>query len=384
MNDIKLLAQKYGTPLILFSNNEFVKVYKTFQKYLPKVKHHYSLKPLPMKECIDAVADCNGYIDIASIGELELLKASNPKMLSKCIFTHPIKTEADIEVLISNEIIIMVIENLVELKKFEKHAKYVNLLIRLAFPNEEALCNLSEKFGADEEKFKKLLVHAQKLKINIIGCCFHVGSQMLHPEKFVSSIKKCRKLYDWAYENHGIAFKVLDIGGGFPAQFDNSIMSLKEFCKPIKEVLDKLFPDVEIWSEPGRSVAANSMMVVTQVIGKSYKKNHVWYYLNDGAYSTFSGLLFENMKYPLHTFEKTTEKPLLSVFAGPTCDSVDILDKDIVFQHLNVGDFLFAKRIGAYGWSTRTSFNLLSAPKILCYNFDLNHVEKFIEENEKK
>ena len=379
MENIKLLARLHGTPLILFSEKEFRKKYQSFQEYLPNVKHHYSLKPLPTKECIDIIASCNGYIDIASMGELELVKSANPMMLKRCIFTHPIKKESEIVTAIENGITTMVVENVAEMKKFIPHAKTTRILIRLAFPNDEALCNLSEKFGATEEKFKILVAFAQKHDLNVIGCSFHVGSQMPHPEKYVSSIKKCHKLYEWALATHGFRFSVLDIGGGFPAQYKKSDMELNAFCKPIEEELNLYFPNMEIWSEPGRSVAANSMMVITQIIGKSNKNKHVWYYLDDGIYSTYSGEMFEKIDYPLHAFHHSTESPILTVFAGPTCDSVDLLDKDIMFQPLNIGDYLFSKKIGAYGWSSRTNFNLLPAPKIVAYDFDLEKVEQFIE-----
>lgn len=383
MEIIKKLAEQHGTPIILFSENEFKRVYQSMQSYLPRVKHHFALKPLPTKECVQIVSECDGYMDIASIGELELVKSADPRMVARTVYTHPIKKEADIFTAAQSGIKTMVAENFTELKKIMKVAPHMNILLRIAFPNDEARCNLSERYGADEERFEKLYAFAHKIGANVIGCSFHVGSQMQRPWEHVNAIRQCRRIYDWVYENFGVKFTVLDIGGGFPAKYKTTDMDLGEFCEPIRKVLDELFEDdVDIWSEPGRSIAANSHIAVTQVIGKVYKNNRMWYYLDDGVYGTYAGMMYEEIGYDLHPTEYSYEEPILSVFAGPTCDSIDVILKDVMYQPLNVGDYLYSIRIGAYGWASRTQFNLLAESRIIPYDFDLVEIEEFIGESD--
>jgi ornithine decarboxylase len=383
MEIIKKLAEEHGTPIILFSENEFKRVYQSMQSYLPRVKHHFALKPLPTKECVQIVSECNGYMDIASIGELELVKSADPNMVARTVYTHPIKKESDILTAAQNGIRTMVAENFTELRKIMKVAPEMNILLRIAFPNEEARCNLSERYGADEERFEKLYAFAHKLGANVIGCSFHVGSQMQRPWEHVNAIRQCRRIYDWVYENFGVKLSVLDIGGGFPAKYKKTDMDLEEFCEPIRKVLDELFDDdMDIWSEPGRSIAANCHVSVTQVIGKVYKNNRMWYYLDDGVYGTYAGMMYEDISYDLHPTQYSDEQPILSVFAGPTCDSIDVILKDVMYQPLNVGDYLYSIRIGAYGWASRTQFNLLAESRIIPYDFDLVQIEEFIGESE--
>ena len=383
METIKRLAEQHGTPIILFSENEFKRVYQSIQSYLPRVKHHFALKPLPTKECVQIVSECNGYMDIASIGELELVKSADPSMVARTVYTHPIKKEADILTAAQNGIKTMVAENFTELRKIMKVAPDMNILLRIAFPNEEARCNLSERYGADEERFEKLYAFAHKIGAKVIGCSFHVGSQMQRPWEHVNAIRQCRRIYDWVHENFGVKFSVLDIGGGFPAKYKPTDMDLGEFCEPIRKVLDELFDDdVDIWSEPGRSIAANCHVAVTQVIGKVYKNNRMWYYLDDGVYGTYAGMMYEEIGYDLHPTKYSSEEPILSVFAGPTCDSIDVIIKDVMYQPLNVGDYLYSIRIGAYGWASRTQFNLLAESRIIPYDFDLEEIEAFIGESD--
>lgn len=108
----------------------------------------------------------------------------------------------------------------------------------------------------------------------------------------------------------------------------------------------------------------------------------MWYYLDEGVYGTFSGVWHENMQYKLYPFIHKFNKPVLSVFAGPTCDSVDVIAKDIPFQELQLGDYLFALRVGAYCWVSRTKFNLIEESKIIPFDFDIEEIEEFISRSE--
>lgn len=381
LQKIKSLADQHGTPLLLFSANEFKKSYRELQSFLPNVKHHYALKPLPLAETIDCISECNGYLDIASVGELKLVAETNPSMLAKCIYTHPVKKVKDIQSMLEHGVSIMVADNLAELQKLALFPDRINILIRLAFPNQDARCNLSEKFGADEKTFRQLIQFAHYHSLKIIGCSFHVGSQMSSPFEFVHAIKTCKELYNWCKNEYDLDLKVLDIGGGFPAEYIEEKIDLEQFCKPIKIALDTLFPTTEIWSEPGRCVASNSMMAITRVIGKVYKNGRVWYYLDDGIYSTFSGKLFDQMKYTFHPLLNSNQDIELSVIAGPTCDSIDIIERDVMIQSLEVGDYLVTARIGAYGYCSRTQFNLLEEAKIIRHNFELNEIEQEFEQH---
>lgn len=375
MNSIKSLVKKHGSPIVLFSKKEFKKSYSSLQKFLPQVKHFYSLKPLPFEECVKIVSSCKGYVDVASLGELEMVKKVDPTMLSRCIYTHPIKKDAEIKSAFENGVDVMVVDNMEEIKKFLPYKDKVKILIRLGFPNDEAKCNLSERYGADEATFKELVNFAFDNQLNIIGASFHVGSQMQKPTEHINAIIKCKVFYDWVFKNHGTRFGTLDIGGGFPAKYNNSDMDLEKFCKPIGEALENFFPNTEIWSEPGRSVAANCMIAVSRVVGKTFKNGKMWYYLDDGVYGTYSGMMYEDITYELYSVKKSNEKLIASIFAGPTCDSVDIIVPNVMFQPLDIGDILFSKRIGAYSVTNRTRFNLLELAKVIPYDFDLEDFE---------
>jgi len=372
MLDLQALAVTHGSPLLLFSSETFRLRYQELQSVLPQVKHHYALKALPYEECIRVIQQCDGHLDVASIGEMNLVKATAPEMLARCIYTHPIKTKHDIESALEMGVNVLVADNRYEIEKLLPYKNRVKLLLRVAFPNPEARCDLSAKFGATMDEIKNLIRLSLTNGIHLQGISFHVGSQMTDPQSHIRAIQATRTIYNWCEEQYELKLPVLNIGGGFPARLDASIPAITDFCQPIRECLDELFPDTELWSEPGRCLAADSMAAISQVIGKTVKNKRFWYYLNDGVYNTFSGKIYDHAEYVHEPLCKQNKGELfMSVLAGPTCDSIDVLKENMLLPEMEIDDLFLTKQVGAYGWASRTDFNQLEQTKIVNVDFDL-------------
>ena len=80
-------------------------------------------------------------------------------------------------------------------------------------------------------------------------------------------------------------------------------------------------------------------------------------------YGSFSGILFDHWDYDIislkdedNTYEKAT-------IAGPSCDSLDIVKKEMYCPKLDEGDLLIALNAGAYSKVSATTFNGFSLPK---------------------
>lgn len=373
MENILKLAADCGSPLLLFSPRTFRKRYTELQTALPRVKHHFALKSLPYEGCIQVVRDCAGYLDVASTGEMQLVAQTAPELLGRCIYTHPIKKKRDIETALAMGIRVMVADNRFELEKMKPYADQIRLLVRVAFPNPEARCDLSAKFGAPFADAPALITECYKSGFDLLGCSFHVGSQMTDPSAHLRAIVSIKKLYDWNLAHNGIEWPVLNIGGGFPARLDAAIPSLPAFCAPLRRCLDEWFPNTEIWSEPGRCLATDAMAAVSQVVGKALKNNCIWYYLDDGVYNTFSGKIYDHAAYRHRALGAPQHAPCFpSVLAGPTCDSIDVLEEAVQLPELNPGDFIYTPQVGAYGWASRTDFNQLDPSVILHTDADLS------------
>jgi ornithine decarboxylase len=353
------LVNQNGSPLQLFSQAVFVENYKLLQANLPMVKLHFAIKSLPYLPALKAINQIGGYYDVATSGEIELLKQGNlsPETSSdknKFIHTHPIKTLREIQIALDFGIQVFVVDNLEELKKFESfklEGREFKLMLRIAFSNKEVSCDLSYKFGIELDEMPKILTilsYAKLKNINICGLCFHIGSGLSHSDLFVASLKKIAKLYKEIKNNELADFKVLDIGGGFPCS-NQKDFSIESYCKPICEYLTKEFKDYEIWAEPGRFISASSCISIASIVGKTTKNHNGqsvnWYYLDDGLYNSLAGLIYDHGKFEV-TFVKQNSKNgnkdevnFLSILAGPTCDSIDVFGQGLMLPNLEIGDF---------------------------------------------
>lgn len=332
--------------------------YKKITAALPSVTMYYAIKSMPDKEVINTLYECGCNFDVATSGEIDILKELSVES-EKTIHTHPIKTQFEIEKAIEYGCEVFVVDNLHELLKFIPYKDKVSVLVRVSFRSANAKIDLSKKFGCNADKIEEMLSNARSLGIKVIGLSFHVGSQNTDPSMYVTAISKCATVFE-NYTN----LKVLDIGGGFPIAYDGDDINIVEFCAPINTALELIRKDVKVIAEPGRFISGPSVKAVTTIVGKAIRDDRVWYYLNDGVYGSYSGTIFDHVAYPIQVFSDSDELQKC-VLAGPTCDSVDVIAEDIMLPDLEIGDIIVGHQMGSYTHATTTEFNCIKKPRII-------------------
>jgi len=96
-------------------------------------------------------------------------------------------------------------------------------------------------------------------------------------------------------------------------------------------------------------------MLICRVVGRSIRNNKNYYYLDDGVYGDFSGIVFDHAKYEFRTLVKTQK--FTSILAGPTCDSFDTISLSEDLPELDVGSIIYVPSIGAYSCASALPFN---------------------------
>jgi ornithine decarboxylase len=157
---------------------------------------------------------------------------------------------------------------------------------------------------------------------------------------------------------------ILDIGGGFPVDYMQSCMPIEEFCAPIRAALKELPPSMRIIAEPGRYIAAPAAVSVTSVMGRAQRGGRWWYYLDDGLYGSYSGQVYDHATYPVEALVPAG-KTYPSVLAGPTCDSIDVINEHLELPRLDVGDLVVGRAMGAYTWASASEFNFFPRATVL-------------------
>ncbi len=363
LNYQKLVSQ-FGSPLLILDKATIRYQYLALHKALPNVTLHYALKPLPLNTVVSVLKELGASFDLASNGEVDIVKSANvdPKT---CIHTHPIKKDQDIKYALEYGCNVFVYDNETELEKFTKYKDQVKLLLRVSFPNPETKVDLSKKFGTTPENVLNLLQKAKDKGFNIYGLSFHVGSQVPNSKRHVEAITSCNNLINQA-QDLGINISVLDIGGGFPVDYQNAEpIDIDSFCAPIREALKNTPKNVQILAEPGRFISAPAMHNICTVTGISRRFDKNWYYLDDGVYCSYSGQIFDHVCYPKFTPYNSHINVESCVLAGPTCDSIDVIAEDIKLPKLELNDLLVGKMMGAYTIATATEFNFIPKSKII-------------------
>jgi ornithine decarboxylase len=361
-DSIQHLVARYGSPLFLIDADRVRAQYERLAAALPGVDLHYAVKSLPHASIIATLRRAGAYFDLATNGEVDLVRRLGVTA-ERCIHTHPIKRDGDIRTALSFGVTRFVVDNPDELHKFVKYRNRVSLLIRVSFRSPEAVCDLSRKFGCDPASVDSLLALAAELRIKIEGLSFHVGSQSAGPQMHVEAIDVCRRLMLRAAER-GAELNTLDIGGGFPVDYLRPSVPIEEFCAPIRSALSSFGQRVRFIAEPGRYIAAPAAVAVSSVMGRAMRDGRWWYYLDDGLYGSYSGQMFDHATYPVEAL--VAPGPTYpSVLAGPTCDSIDVINETLELPKLGVGDLIVGREMGAYTWACASEFNFFPRATVL-------------------
>ncbi len=364
------LVAQHGSPLLILDCDVLRAQYRGLQAALPEVRLYYAIKSMPHPEALAALAAEGAAFDLATTGEIEMLReiGANP---AETIHTHPIKREQDIRDALDFGCDVFVVDNVDELAKFEQFADRARILLRVAFRGKGVVSDLSKKFGCDPAHIPFLLSEASRLGVTVVGLSFHVGSQSPTPEAHVGAIEACRPYFEDNALVGTSTLKILDIGGGFPANYGANCAHegqvgqfADEFYAPIRAALAAYPETVQVIAEPGRVLSAPSITAISTVMGRARRGEQMWYYMDDGVYGSYSGQIYDHARYPLTVFSDDAELQS-SVIAGPTCDSIDVIAEDTPLPELEIGDLVVGTRMGAYTMASASEFNSIRKAKII-------------------
>jgi len=360
---LKELAQKHGTPLFVVDHGELRSNFAAFRRYLPRVQPYYAVKANADPAIIRTLYVTGSSFDVASMAEFNLVyenikdlpaDARQNFIWDKIIYSNPIKDRRTLEELDRYKPLVAY-DNSEEIGKIRKHAPNAGLALRIRVPNTGSMVELSSKFGASPAEAVDLIAEAFDAGLVVEGLGFHVGSQCTNFENYVQAISTSASIIEEA-ETRGYTLKLLDIGGGFPVRYDRHVRPFRELARILNAELNRIFPkSMEILAEPGRFMVGTAATLVAEVIGKSERDGKRCYYINDGIYHTFSGILFDHCQYHIKAFKKGPKR--ISAVFGPTCDALDTISQAEALPELKLGELVYSENIGAYTHASSTYFN---------------------------
>lgn len=279
----------------------------------------------------------------------------------------------------------MTFDNVDELYKIKSVAPDSELVLRILTDDSKSVCRFGVKFGAAMSLVPILLKTAQNLDLNVIGISFHVGSGCYDASSFTDAVELARQAFDIGAAL-GFKFSLLDIGGGFPGNAPTGLQ-FADVANVLGPCIDRLFPsDIRVIAEPGRYFVSSAFTLAVNIVARrsvpsektiaAYESlsngavpsenDSFMYYINDGMYGSFNCITFDHAVVeasPLYRagvfcYQQSLGLPEYpcSIW-GPTCDSIDLIGRDLSLPEMKIGDWLVFSRMGAYTMSAASQFN---------------------------
>ena len=361
------LIERHGTPLLVLDPDRVAAQYRLLSHHLRGFRLHYAVKALPHPAVLATIAACGGGFDVATNGEVDLVRTLGIPM-DRCIHTHPIKKPADIDHAYRAGIRRFIVENPVEAQKFNGRPADIEVLVRLKFRNPSAKSDLSTKFGADPADAELLVKHVIATGVQFAGFSFHVGSQGSSAEPYRAALRGTLDLVAHIRETLGVQSRVIDIGGGFPVTYREPMPAITTIADIVDDTLGDHRDEFTLLAEPGRYLAADCMTLLASVVGTGVRDGRLWHYLDDGLYGSYSNVMTEDVHPPILALRELTDdlapdEPV--TLAGPTCDCADVIAHDYPMSPLDVGDVVVTPLMGAYTTVTSSRFNGIPATPIV-------------------
>ncbi|MBI4088049.1 type III PLP-dependent enzyme, partial [Candidatus Kaiserbacteria bacterium] len=354
----KFIAEnRLKTPYLIVDLDVVESNYRALRRTLPIAEIFYAVKANPAPEVVKRLVGLGSSFDVASPAEVELVleAGAKPENIS---LGNTIKKEEDIKWAYDYGVRKFAFDSEAELQKLARSAPGSKVFCRILVSCEGADWPLSRKFGCEIDMAKDLLIKAKSLGLEPYGVSFHVGSQQTRVDQWDAALAQVSELFK-QLKGTGVELKMVNLGGGLPAHYTDSVSSVGSYNSAIMKALQKHFGSPSaggiphIITEPGRSLVGDAGVLDAEVVlvsKKSYAEDVRWVYLDIGKFGGLAETLDEAIKYRIEALgRKGATAPV--ILAGPSCDSADILYEKFKYQmplSLQVGDKLRFHATGAY------------------------------------
>lgn len=363
------IAKSIGTPFYAYSR---LSLFENYENFVEAFEFHkifnykicYAIKANYNVNLVKILANLGSGVDAVSAGEIyRAIEAGiNPQ---KIVFAGVGKTREDMIFAFENGVEEFSVESIEEmfllnevainLGKIAKFSVRVNPDVDAKTHDKISTGRKGDKFGIDFDNALEVYNIASKLLgLEIYGIAMHIGSQIIDLNPFEKAFYKLKNLYS-ELTKLGFKIKNLDFGGGIGINYKNeSTIDIIEYVGLIKKIIAGT--DVSVTIAPGRAIVGNAGLLVTKTIfhKETPTKNFV---IIDGAINDLMRPGLYGSYHEVIPVEKRIWHRAKFDFAGPVCESTDILAKDREIVVPRIGDLFAFLSAGAYGSSMSSEYN---------------------------
>jgi diaminopimelate decarboxylase len=373
------IAASVGSPFYVYSTATLERHFRLFDEALDGLDHLvcYAMKAASNQAILKTLANAGAGMDVVSVGEYLRAKAAGVSG-DKIVFSGVGKTADEIRVALQGGIRQFNVESEPEMEVLNAQAMALGMTAPITIrvnPDVDAKTHAKIATGKSENKFGIPIARARDVYamaaampgLDVIGIDVHIGSQLTDLAPFEQAYLKVAELTE-TLRADGHDIRRLDLGGGLgiPYAHSNEAPPLpSDYGALIKRTVGHLGCEIEI--EPGRLIAGNAGIMVSEVI---YVKSGEGrdFLIVDGA---MNDLIRPAMYEAHHDIIPVVEPPAGVArqpydIVGPICESGDTFAKQRMMPPLESGDLIAFRSAGAYGAVMSSEYNSrLLIPEVL-------------------
>ena len=359
------LAERYGTPLYVYSQSALDEAFAAYQTAFAALNPLicYAVKANGNLSLIRRFAELGSGFDIVSGGELARVLAAGGSA-AKTIFSGVGKSAAEIESALKAGIKCFNVESLPELERLNGIAGRLNTRAPVSLrinPDVDAQTHpyistglKANKFGIAMHDAEAAYARAAELPhLRIAGIDCHIGSQLIRLDPLIEACERILALAD-RLAAQGIELQHIDLGGGVGIVYrDEDTPDLSAYAAAVQKLIGSR--PLGLILEPGRSLVGNAGDLLTRVeyVKRNEDKNFV---IVDAAMNDLMRPALYQAYHRIEAAETPSAAPFTADIVGPVCETGDFLAKDrrIAAQ---AGDLLVVRGAGAYAASMAGNYN---------------------------
>ena len=365
------LAQRFGTPLYVYSKQAMLDALAPYQRALRGRRHLlcFAMKANSNLAVLQVFAQAGCGFDIVSGGELErvLAAGADPRQV---VFSGLGKTRVEMARALDVGVRCFNVESEAELEVLSEiaHGRGQRAPVSLRVnPDVDAKTHPYISTGLKDNKFgiahqRALAVYRRAAElpgIEVVGIDCHIGSQITEVAPYLDALERVLDLVE-AIEAAGIPLHHVDLGGGLGITYTD------ETPPAADELLGQLLARVdarghggrELLFEPGRSLVGNAGMLLSEVLylkpgADAEAKN---FCIVDAAMNDLMRPAMYQATMAIVAATQRDEAPRTYDVVGPVCESGDWLGRDRALA-VRQGDVIAVLSAGAYGMSMASNYN---------------------------
>lgn len=360
------LANEYGTPCYVYSRATLERHYHA---YADAFKSHpslicYAVKANSNVAVLNILARLGAGFDIVSVGELErVLRAGGDP--GKIVFSGVGKQASEIQRALEVGVHCFNIESEAEMYRLNEVALAAGQIAPISLrvnPDVDAGTHPYISTGLKDNKFGVAIADAESIYLaaqtlpglKVIGVDCHIGSQLTETRPFLDALDRVLLLIE-RLRGQGFNLEHLDLGGGLGVRYrDETPPEPQDYAKAVLEKLKDT--GLKIVLEPGRSIAANAGVLLTQVEFLKTNEDKSFAIVDAAMNDLLRPALYSAWQDIVPVRPRTDGEARLYDIVGPICETGDFLGKDRELV-IEAGDLLAVRSAGAYGFTMSSNYN---------------------------